>query len=46
MILLLIILLILLYIFYLNYFKEYFDLTGAFIDLATYDEAEKYLYGS
>lgn len=46
MILILTILFLILYIFYLNYFKEYFDLTGAFIDLATYDESDKYMYGS
>jgi hypothetical protein len=46
MILVLIFLVIILYIFYLKYFNEYFDLTGAFVDLATYDEPEKYMYGS
>jgi len=25
-------------------FKEEFDLSGAFIDLATYDEEDKYMY--
>ena len=26
--------------------KEEFDLTAAFVDLATFDESDKYMYGS
>lgn len=46
MILVLTILFILLLSYYfLSLPREDFDLTAAFVDLATYDEADKYMYG-
>ena len=45
-----ILILLLLILFSISYLvfrsKEEFDLTAAFVDLATFDESDKYMYGS
>ncbi len=47
LVILILLLFILFSIFYLVFrSKEEFDLTAAFIDLTTFDESDKYMYGS